>query len=88
MLPPDVPQVQDLRRINVAGFMTEWGGLHHFADAAADKQFCRCCCGQTILPMLLRTMTRADIEAGALKSAAKGSPEYLEASTVTGLADK
>ena len=40
MLPPDVlMQVQDLRRINVAGFMTEWGGVQHFADAAADKQF-------------------------------------------------
>jgi hypothetical protein len=38
--------------------------------------------------MPLRTMTRADVEAGALKSAAKGSPEYMEASTVTGLADK
>jgi hypothetical protein len=47
VLPPDVlMQVQDLRRINVAGFMTEWGGVQHFADAAADKQFCRCRCGR------------------------------------------
>jgi hypothetical protein len=34
------------------------------------------------------TFEDAHAAAGALKSAAKGSPEYIEASTVTGLADK
>jgi hypothetical protein len=41
-----------------------------------------------LLPLLHGVIAAADAGAGALKSAAKGSPEYVEASTVTGLADK